>query len=238
MVNTGAPDFQGFTNWADDPFVFGTFNSSASGVSLGSFNVSQWLGLQCLIQFPAVNVYLRLTYYADAALTQLIGTRMYGDGPGSSTWTTVMVANMGAFVDIALVSAAAQVNAASVTIIPTNRVGPSFASNALGGLLEVSGGNVGANSVLTVNLARIFAGPCHVFVSGMGATGDVQIQWTDPAAINHRWWTTVCPLPAAGLFEAPVMIPPYPCFARFNNTTAGAVTVSMEVAPDSWRVGS
>lgn len=238
MVNTGAPDFQGFAQWADDPLFSGTPTGTAAGTVLGTFNVSQWLGLQCLVQNPLLRCTLNFTWFADPGLTIQVGQRTVTFDAFPASPVTMMMPNMGLYVRITLLTPSTQAGVATIVIVPTNRVGPSFATQSDSNLLEVVGLAVGATSVVTSPFRYTYAGPVSFYMTGMGATGDVQIQGTDSIGANHRIFVFGLPQPAGALIVTGFYVPPIALFARFNNATAAGVTVSMTVVPDAWRVGS
>jgi hypothetical protein len=234
MVQTGAPDYQQFANWSDVALFSASTNGSTAGITLGTFNVSQWAGLQVNVSSIVGAGGLRFTFFADAGLTQTVGSRLYHMGALLLGPTSYTVPVQGLFCRVACLTNGPVANQCFVTISPTNRVGSPASFSSFPHLFEQVATSVGAGATVNQNAQYFYSGPASLSFGTALAAFTVAIVYFDNLGTQHLVFTETFAAASQANFRSPVMIPPAPCQLQLTNGTAGAGNMTAVVTPGTY----
>lgn len=238
MVQTGAPDFQQYEQWTDLPLFNGVITGAAIPVTVGTFNVSQWAYLQ--VFFNSVQGAFRLTFNfsADAAGATRTGIRIIDASTASGFQNEISIPCLGRFVQVLCTSNVPLNPAATITLSGSNRAGPTVASVAAYGLLELTGIGIGGGASLDFNLATLFTGPVHVSYLSNVTPMLFQLHWKDNGGTVHPFHEKNTTAANVAVTDTPIYVPPAPCILRIINTSGGPGAFNAYVMSDAYRIGS
>lgn len=235
MVQTGAPDYQDFANWTDSPLFNGSADTSLVGTAIGTFNVSQWAGIQCFFLNVTQNVLVTFNFYADAAKTIKIATRGCYVNANVGSNSTYAVPCFGSFVEIKCLSNGVHVGALQLTIVGSNRVGPAMATGQTVSLFSVVNTPVGATTAVTFNTSALFTGSAHMTMQWDVASWSVKLSFVDHLGGINPFFLYRDVVVNKTVIAAPIFIPPAPIQVELFNISAGAGNAICMIQQDGFR---